>query len=249
MNKKHSYLFGKKYLITISLFAIALSMTVAYSAEDKEPEKQNAKAEGSAPQDKPAQDTGVVKVLNLPDLSFWEPEVFEGFTKYETYFDEEGKAVLKADSNKSASGYVRKININLKKTPYINWSWKVDNVLKDLDESKESGDDYAARVYVVRSGGIFFWKTKAINYVWANDKARGANWPNAFTSSARMIAVESGSHLAGKWLSEKRNVAEDFKTYFDIDVEEINAIAIMTDTDNSKQSATAYYGDIYFTAE
>lgn len=213
---------------------------------------------GSATEPAPAQDTSqeknmpdesIVKVLNLPDLKLWEPEVFKGVTKYETFFDEDGKAVLKADSNQSASGYVRKIKVNLKKTPYINWSWKVDNVLKDLDESTEEGDDYAARIYVVRSGGIFFWATKAVNYVWASDKARGANWPNAFTGNARMVAVESGDHLAGKWITEKRNVAEDFKTLFDIDVEEIDAVAIMTDTDNSKQSATAYYGDIYFSAE
>lgn len=189
-----------------------------------------------------------VDILQLPDLDQWEREIFSGETQYEV-ITQDGKPVLKAHSQAAASGLVRKMDIDLTKTPYMNWSWKVDNILNDVDETQKSGDDYAARVYVVISGGILFWRTHAISYVWASDEAQGRHWPNAFTGNALMIATQSGDQRMGQWVHEKRNVLQDIKDLLGLDNTEINAVAIMTDTDNSKQSATAYYGNIYFTAK
>ncbi|MGD8570377.1 MAG: DUF3047 domain-containing protein [Gammaproteobacteria bacterium] len=189
-----------------------------------------------------------INVLSLPDLSQWEAEVFSGKTLY-MVVDNEGKPVIKATSNGTASGLVRHMDIDLTKTPYMNWSWKVDNVLEGVEETQKSGDDYPARVYVVISGGIFFWRTRALSYVWASRQAKGSVWHSAFTDNATMAAVESGPDKVGRWVHEKRNILDDIKKLLQLDKTEINAVAIMTDTDNSKQSATAYYGDIYFTAE
>ena len=189
-----------------------------------------------------------INVLNVPDLSQWDTETFSGETSYEVT-EIEGKAVIKAVSKGTASGLVRHVTIDLNKTPYMNWSWKIDNILKGVDETRKSGDDYAARVYVVISGGIFFWRTRAISYVWASEQPTGKVWPNAFTGNATMVAVTSGAAQVGQWVVEKRNVLQDIKNLLGIDKTEINAVAIMSDTDNSGQSATAYYGDIYFTAE
>lgn len=192
--------------------------------------------------------TETVKVLTLPDLSNWETEEFSGKTSYELVTIDDRQAI-KAISNQSASGLVRKMKVDLTKTPYLNWSWKVDSILNDVNETQKNGDDYAARIYVVISGGIFFWRTRAISYAWASEQPKNTNWPNAFTRNATMVAMESGPELAGQWVTEKRNVLEDIEKLLDIDKTQIDAIAIMTDTDNSKQSATAYYGDIYFTAK
>ena len=112
--------------------------------------------------------TTTVKALTLPDISHWKPEVFSGETSYELVTIENRQAI-KATSNKSASGLVRKMEIDLSKTPYMNWSWKIENILSDVDETKKSGDDYPARVYVVISGGFFFWKTRAISYTWTSE--------------------------------------------------------------------------------
>jgi hypothetical protein len=186
-----------------------------------------------------------VDILKLPDLSQWEQEIFADETQYET-ITVDNKVALKAISKSSASGLVRQIDIDLTKTPYINWSWKVDNILSDIDETQKSGDDYAARIYVVISGGFLFWRTRAISYAWASTKTRGSHWPNAFTDKALMIATQPSEQKVGQWITEKRNVLEDIRNLLGIDATEINAVAIMTDTDNSKQSATAYYGDIFF---
>jgi hypothetical protein len=63
------------------------------------------------------------------------------------------------------------------------------------------------------------------------------------------MALRSGGARAGQWLSEKRNIQMDFKHLFGEDIRRLDAVAIMTDTDNSRQAATAWYGDIYFSAE
>ena len=189
-----------------------------------------------------------VDVLQLPDINAWEKQVFSGVTSYELH-EIDGRQVLKAISKQSASGLVREIEVDLTKTPYMNWSWKVDSILSDVEETKKSGDDYAARVYVVISDGFFFWQTRALSYVWASKQAKGSSWPNAFTGKATMVAVESGEDSVGEWVEEKRNVLDDINNLLGIDATRIDAVAIMTDTDNSRQSATAYYGDIFFTSE
>lgn len=189
-----------------------------------------------------------VDVLKLPDISAWKKKVFSGVTSYELV-NIDNRHVLKAVSNQSASGLVRKIKVDLNKTPFMNWSWKVDSILNNVDETKKSGDDYPARVYVVISDGFFFWQTRALSYTWASKQPRGSSWPNAFTDKATMVAVESGEDLVGEWVEEKRNILDDIKLLLGIDATRVDAVAIMTDTDNSKQSASAYYGDIFFTSE
>ena len=192
----------------------------------------------------------VIEVANFQagDLAGWEEKEFKGKTDYKIQ-NLDGLKVLTAKSSSSASGMFREITVDLEKTPYLNWSWKVDNVFENINERTKVGDDYPARVYVIVSGGAFFWRTKALNYVWSSNQEVGSSWPNAFTSNAVMTAVQSGPQKVGKWVRQKRNVREDFKGFFGKDVKEIDAVAIMTDTDNAGGKATAYYGNIYFSSE
>lgn len=182
------------------------------------------------------------------DLSGWEEEVFAGQTEYRIVNDN-GLTVLRADSKGSASGLFKEVRVDLTKTPVLRWRWKVANVLEGVDEQSKPGDDYPARIYVVFSGGLFFWRTRAIDYVWSNNQPIGSHWPNAFTGNAMMLAVESGPDKLGRWVEEQRNIAEDYKRLFGGEPGTVDAVAIMSDSDNSDQSATAWYGDIVFTAE
>lgn len=176
----------------------------------------------------------------------WQHKEFKGKTHYKIIQLDNNK-VLQAQSIGSASGLFKEQRIDLNKTPYLNWSWRIENRLGNLNEQEKSGDDYAARVYVVISGGLFFWNTRAINYVWSANMATGKIWPNAFAGDhAMMIAIRSEKDPIGSWFSEKRNVLTDLKQVYAKDYQYIDAIAIMTDTDNAKGRATAYYGDIYF---
>jgi hypothetical protein len=189
-----------------------------------------------------------IPALSLPSLKGWEENSFVGHTHYEVV-QNDGQYALKATSDKSASGYVRKMKVDLTKTPYLHWSWKAENILHNVDERTKSGDDYPARIYVVISGGLFFWRTRALNYVWSSNQSANSHWVNAFTSNAICIAQESGATHLGEWITEKRNILADIKRYLNMDATHIDAVAIMTDTDNSGQSATAYYRDIYFSSE
>ncbi|HSI95142.1 MAG: DUF3047 domain-containing protein [Methylophilaceae bacterium] len=182
------------------------------------------------------------------ELSGWKTKIFAGETRY-SLERTGGKTALRADSSAAASGLYREVKVDLGKTPILNWSWKVDHVLMGADERTRSGDDYPVRVYVVFSGGLYFWRTRAINYVWSNRQPVDSSWPNAFTGNARMIAVESGASQTGKWINERRDVHADYRRLFGEEPGPIDAVAIMTDTDNTGAAATAWYGDIWFSVE
>ncbi len=179
------------------------------------------------------------------DLSEWQEKSFKGETRYQW-----GKNSLCAESENSASARYRKIKIDLEKTPWLNWRWQVNSGIDpNRKEQSKSGDDYPARVYVVFSGGLKFWDTRAINYVWSSNQPIEASWKNAFTSNARMIAVQSGSKKLGLWLQQRRNVLDDFRRLFGDEPGSVDAIAIMTDSDNSSSVSSACYGDIWFSEE
>ncbi len=180
----------------------------------------------------------------------WEIESFVGETIYTLVTDslsQEPLSALKASSYNSASGLYRKIRIDLEKTPWIHWSWKTEQLFSGLNEKEKSGDDFVARLYIVIDGGILFWNSHALNYVWSSSHRRDESWPNPYTSNAIMFAVESGNSAVGKWQSYRRNVREDLRILRGKDVRYIDAVAIMTDSDDSGQKATTYYGDIFFT--
>jgi hypothetical protein len=176
--------------------------------------------------------------FSTSELSGWSDKVFKGKTSYSL---EEG--VLKAHSVKGASGKIKKVSIDTKKYPKLSWSWRIDHTLKGEDIKKKSGDDFAARVYVVFPR-TFFWRMRAINYVWAAKMPKGSEAPSPYTSNSVIVAVESGDEKAGSWVSEERNIYEDYKKIFGEEPPLLGGVAIMTDTDDTQDEATAWYGDI-----
>ncbi len=182
------------------------------------------------------------------DLTGWQSKSFAGKTRYELREDA-GRTALHASSDNTASGLFHEVKVDLDRTPYLHWSWKVENLLDGGDERGKAGDDYPARIYVVFSGGLFFWRTRAINYVWSSNQPIGSQWPNAFTGNAAMIAVRRGPAELQQWLSEKRDVKADYRRLFGTEPGEISAVALMTDTDNTGLQAEAWYGDIWFESE
>ena len=181
-------------------------------------------------------------------LKGWQQERFVGETRYRLVAADGGQ-VLRAATAGSASGLYREIRVDLRRTPWLNWSWRVDAVYEGVDERSKSGDDYPARIYLLVSGGWRFWNTRALNYVWASRLPVGEHWPNAFTANARLIAVESGPAHLGRWRHYRRNVRKDLLQAYGETIAEIDAVALMSDSDNAGQAATAWYGDIWFSAD
>lgn len=172
----------------------------------------------------------------------WETKSFAGHTQYTAEHDDK-QFYIKATSSAAASGLLYKIAYEARDQPILRWNWKIERTLAKGDERTKAGDDYAARIYVVFPS-FLFWNTKVLNYVWANKLPKGEALPSAFTDNSMVIAVESGNGRAGQWQSVERNIYKDFKKYFKTEPPEVGAIAIMTDTDNTGESATAWYGPI-----
>ena len=197
----------------------------------------------------------------------WKPLTFKKIERHTTYtlVKDNEMVVIKAVAEESASGLTREIKINPKEYPIVQWRWKVTNILKKGDVRRKEGDDYPARIYITfeydSSKLSFFEKAKyetirllygqyppigAINYIWESKAPIGTMVPNPYTDRVTMFVVESGASKLNQWVNEERNIFEDYKKAFGQEPPMISGIAIMTDTDNTAESATAYYGDILF---
>jgi len=181
------------------------------------------------------------------NLSDWNEKEFNDLTIY-NLVKEDDSSILKAHSIKSASGLFKEQAINISEYPFLNWRWKTTTRLNVSNEKTKSGDDFSARIYIIKDGGLFFWNTKALNYVWARHEKKDAVWPNAYApNNAMMIAVRSENDALNTWYDEKRNLAKDYEQAFGERIDEIDGIAIMADTDDSQDETVSYFGDIYFT--
>jgi len=183
-----------------------------------------------------------VGAFSTEGLAGWEDKPFKGATDY-TLVTEDSKTVLKAHSVQSASAKIYKIDANAKETPMLRWSWKVERTLAREDITRKQGDDFAARVYVVFPQ-TFFWQTRAINYVWAANMPKESIAPSPYTDHNQLVAVESGDDQAGQWKHEERNIFDDYRRIFHEEPPAVGDIAVMTDTDDTKDEVTAWYGDI-----
>ena len=187
---------------------------------------------------------------SFPDanLDEWKARSFNGFTDYELV-PAGNTMVLRGSSDDTASVFYKETKISVKDTPWLDWTWRVENTLGPIKEKTRGGDDFAARMYVVISTGFMPWENIAINYVWSSTAPINTTWFSPFTENSMMVALQSGDEEVGVWKNERRNIVADFKEFFDMDVEEIDGIAVMVDSDNSDQKATAYFGNISFSEE
>ena len=172
----------------------------------------------------------------------------KGKTTY-TFGSNENGNYLKAEAEGKASGLGKKVKINLIKTPFINITWKVEKNLSGIIENSKKGLDYAARVFVVKKTGVTPLSNKAINYVFSSNNSVGENWPSPYTKKSIDYVLSTTNEHQNEWVTVKANVREHFKNLHDLDVKELNGVAIMTDTDNSKLKAISYYQNIYFSSE
>jgi hypothetical protein len=199
----------------------------------------------------------------LPEI--WEAMIFSGIDRHTQYslIQDDGRTVIKADSRNAAAGLIRYLRVNPAEYPVIQWQWKIDHVLDKGDARTRQGDDYAARIYVAfafdpnqatwwerarhKSAALLSGKEvpgSALNYIWANKLPKNRILPNPYLSESMMVAVQSGNALAGQWITEKRDIAADYRQAFGRNPPEIIGIGIMTDTDDTGEETAGYYGDI-----
>ena len=169
-------------------------------------------------------------------------------TSYTVGSNEKGN-YLKAIADNAASGLGKEIKIDLNKTPFINITWKIEKDLRGIKENTKKGHDYAARVFAIKKTGATPLSNRAINYVFSSNSEVGENRPSPYTKKSIDNVLATTKDNLNEWVTVKANVKEDFKKFHDLDVNELDGLAIMADTDNSKMKSISYFQNIYFSAD
>jgi hypothetical protein len=156
---------------------------------------------------------------------------------------------LKAVADNAASGLGKEIKINLDKTPFLNITWKIEQDLSGIKEDTKKGHDFAARVFAIKKTGATPLSNRAINYVFSSNEDVGLNWPSPYTKKSIDNVLSTTKENLDEWVTVKANVKKDFKKLHNLDVNELDGLAIMSDTDNSKKKSVAYYQNIFFSED
>ena len=194
-----------------------------------------------------------IKVFEFTEVELSELEVrkvrgADNKTNYSIGSNENGN-FLKATADNAASGLGKELKIDLNKTPFINITWKVEKDLSGIKEDTKKGHDFAARVFVIKKTGATPLSNRAINYVFSSNNEIGFNSPSPYTKKSIDSVLSTTKNNLNEWVSVKVNVKEDFKKFHNLDVNELDGLAIMSDTDNSKMKSIAYFQNIYFSAD
>ena len=186
--------------------------------------------------------------FNEEELQTLKVRKIKKLTDYSIGSNENGN-YLKAEAEGQASGLGKEIKIDLNKTPFLNITWKVEKNLFGINERSKKGHDYAARVFVIKKTGSTALSNRAINYVFSSNENIGEFWTSPFTKKSIDFVLATTNINDNEWVSVKTNVKNDFKKLHNLNVDELNGVAIMSDTDNSKMKTIAYYQNIFFSSE
>ena len=194
-----------------------------------------------------------INVFEFTDLELSKLEVrkvrgADNNTIYSIGSNENGN-FLKGIADNAASGLGKKTKINLNKTPFINITWKIEKDLPGIKENTKKGHDFAARVFVIKKTGATPLSNRAINYVFSSNNKIGVSSPSPYTKKSIDKVLASTKENLNEWITVKANVKEDFKKFHNLDVNQLDGLAIMVDTDNSKMKAISYFQNIYFSAD
>lgn len=199
----------------------------------------------------------------------WQPWTFGAFKKPTDYklVAMEGRTVIRASASRSASGLIHPLRCSAREFPMLTWRWKVPELINGADNARQHAEDSPVRIVVAFEGDVsklpaleritfnqFRMLTKnelpyaTLMYIWENRAPRETILESPHTSRIRMLVAESGAARLGEWREETRDLYADFKRAFGEEPPPIKWIGIMTDTDNTGEDTSAYYGDIELVA-
>ena len=156
---------------------------------------------------------------------------------------------LRSEVKNGGSGLGKEVYVDLNKTPFLNITWKVEKDLSGINEKSKKGHDFAARFFVVKKTGLTPLSNKAINYVFSSNEEIGDFWSSPYTKSSIDYVLSSTKYNLNEWVTVKTNVKEDYKKLHNLEVNILDGVAIMADTDQSKKQSISYFQKIYFSAK
>ena len=153
---------------------------------------------------------------------------------------------LKSEGDSSTIARDIKGKVDLKETPILEWRWKVTKLPRGADARKSETDDEAGQIYVGWPRFPEAVRSRIIGYIWDTTAPVGADFKSEKTGTVHYIVVESGSVKLAQWITERRNVVEDFKKVYGEEPPNPGALSISIDSDDTKSSAEAFVGSILF---
>jgi len=158
-----------------------------------------------------------------------------------------GRKVLRAKSQDDSPTISKEAKVNVKDRPILQWSWQAVTLPKGGDARKSATDDQAAQLYVTFPRFPQAVRSRIISYLWDTTAPAGAIFKSEKTGLVTYVVVRSGPAEAGKWVTESRNVLEDYKKiYGDAPREDVGAISISIDSNDTHSSAESFFGEILF---
>jgi hypothetical protein len=187
-----------------------------------------------------------------PDGKTGIPDGWKGQTWGSPKYDfrivsEGGRKVLRIKSRDDSSTISKELKVDVKRNPILQWSWQAVVLPNGGDARKSATDDQAAQLYVTFPRFPSQVRSRIISYIWDTTAPAGAVFKSEKTGLVTYVVVRSGAAELGKWVTESRNVLEDYqKIYGEAPGEEVGAVSISIDSNDTRSSAEAYFGEILF---
>lgn len=165
-----------------------------------------------------------------------------------TVVDNDGRRVLHLRSQNESSTVSKDVTgkVRLTETPILEWSWRVVTLPKGADSRSKHTDDQAAQLYVAWPRFPQAIRSRIIGYIWDTAAPQGLFVKSEKTGTVTYVVVRSGPGELGKWLTERRNVVEDYRKIYGEEPENPGAVSIAIDSDDTNSTAESFFGAIVF---
>jgi DUF3047 family protein len=191
--------------------------------------------------------TDAVSRRGIP--SSWTGESFGRRADYDFAIEQRADGrILHLKSQNDHSTIARDVTgkVNLKETPILEWTWKTTTLPAGGDLRRKETTDMAAQIYVVWPRFPALLRSRIIGYVWDAATPATTIVKSQKTGTVTFVVMRSGSEDLGKWLTERRNVAEDYARIFGETPDDPGAITISIDSNDTHSTAESFIGPIVF---
>lgn len=153
-----------------------------------------------------------------------------------------GIAAVRLRSANSSFSLQKEVHVDIKQHPVLTWQWKVTKLPAGGDFRESGSDDQAAQLFLA------FSKTRAIVYLWDTTAPQGTVGDAAapFFLSIKAVVVRSGRTGTGEWLTETRNVYDDYRRLFGEEPGEVAGVRLQINSQHTKTSAESWFGGVAF---
>lgn len=177
----------------------------------------------------------------------WQAQTW-GSPKYDFVIEADGNAhILHMKSQNEGSTMSKEIKFDIRQFPVLQWRWKAAVLPKGADSRKKATDDQACQVYVTFPRTPAAIRSRTIGYVWDTTAPVGIIVPSEKTGTVTYVIVRSGAGELNQWITETRNVLEDYKKIYHQDPgENVGAVSLAIDSNDTESSAECFLGEVFF---